>query len=199
MKKLLYLLLLLSSFLSAYADDDILYDISRDSHRSIRTKEVPFAISEDIPVDSYTMSLTFIQDVFSPSDTTVFYSLDVNIPSDRPHALPRHSICLFKGKNEKNYELSTNVEYESSDCKSFEAFGEEKWHICYTFILNEEQIQAMSILGIKKLRFQTPWNNSVTDIEESMFDNYGFSGMIYYLYETINKHLKISENIYDGF
>lgn len=197
MKKLIFFFVLLYSFVSASAEDDILFDQTSNSIRMIQTKEVPFALSKKIPINSLTIDLAYVEEYLS--DTTILYCLKVNIPSDRPYALPYDTKLLLKGKEGKVVDLTTDVEKEVSDCKTFDAYGEDQWHISYTFYLNEKQILALARLDIFKLRFQIPWNKTFYDIEKSKFDNFGFSGSVFYLYNQIQKQIKISKNIYEDF
>lgn len=196
MRFILSIFVFLFPYMSVLADDNIRYDETTNSSRFVRTIEVPYILSSDFSVDSYTMDLTYIEDL-SPKDT--IYQLNINIRSDRPHALPRGTKLLLKSKEEKIIEIKTSVDNELSKGDSFEEFGEEKWHVCYTFMLNKKQILALSILDIQKMRFQTPWNNSVIDIEKSKCDRFFFSAALYHLYDVIQNHLKISQNIYEDF
>ena len=200
MKRFFLLILFSFSISFVYSDEkDIYFDITEPDYRMIQTVEIPYAVSNDFAFKSHTMSLTCRLKFPNPTDTIFDYSLQIQLPISSPSSLPRHSKMLIKTKDGHVIEYLTSVNQESSDCTSFDKYGKNKWHISYTFMLSKQEYLQLMSYDIIKIRFQTPWNNSVVDLDSSCVDKFVPSVILHWLYEAIHEHLKLDKNLHHGF
>lgn len=161
---ILFLLQCINVFL---CQSQISYDNYEENKRDILCVSEVFANGLDYDKDKYYLALGYEETYYS-FDTLKCYYIKYNLISDEPRRIPENSLMLIKDNKDQIHEFWTHYEIDIIDCDPFLKNGVMSWHIPVKYYLTEKQFYDIVKTGIKKIRFEHPWNDTYEDFSDEM-------------------------------
>lgn len=177
----------------------IAFDNYDDNKREILCEAEVFANGLDYDIDRYSIALGYEETYYS-FDTLQFYYILYNLVSDKPRSIPDNSLMLIKDSNDQIHELWSHHETDILECEPFLKEGKMYWHIPVKYYLTEKHFFELAKIGIKKIRFEHPWNDTYEDFsDDGPYLRFVPGLILISQFNCIFEYRFVKKSIYDGF